>query len=50
MKYLKLIWLVSVVAFSAYFVIEWLKSGFDSNLIATGVVLLASGIGLLNKK
>jgi len=50
MKYLKLIWLVSVVAFSAYFVTEWLESGFDSVLFASGIAILVSGIGLLNQK
>lgn len=50
MKYLKLLWLVSLVSFVVYFVTEWLESGFDSVLFASGIAILFSGIGLLNKK
>ena len=50
MKYLKLLLLVSLVSFIVYFVIEWLERGFDSVLFATGVALLVSGVGFLNKK
>ena len=34
MKYLKLLWLISLVSFAVYFIIEWLESGFDSVLFA----------------
>ena len=50
MKYLKWLWLVSVLAFVVYFVNEWLERGFDSVLVATGIGLLVGGIGLLSKK
>ncbi len=50
MKYLKWLWLVSVLAFIVYFVNEWHERGFDSVLFASEIGLLAAGIGLLSKK
>ncbi|MDC3241274.1 hypothetical protein OAT68_02610 [Flavobacteriaceae bacterium] len=50
MKYLKLLWLVSLVSFVVYFVSEWLESGFDSVLFASGIAILVSGVGFLKKK
>ena len=50
MKNLKRIWLASLLVFVAYFVKEWLESGFDSVLFASGIAILVSGIGFLNKK
>ena len=50
MKSLKILWLVSLVSFIAFFETEWLESGFDSVLFATGFALLVSGVGFLNKK
>ena len=50
MKYLKILWLVSLVSFIAFFVTELLESGFDSVLFASGTAILFSGIGFLNKK
>jgi hypothetical protein len=50
MKYLKLLWLVSLVSFVVYFVTEWLVSGFDSVLFASGIAILFSGVGFLNNK
>jgi|TARA_B110000444_G_scaffold144199_1_gene134897 hypothetical protein len=49
-KNLKRIWLASLLVFVAYFVKEWLESGFDSVLFASGIAILVSGIGFLNKK
>ena len=50
MKYLKWLWLVSVLAFIVYFVNEWDKRGFDSVLFASGIGLLVAGIGLLSNR
>jgi len=50
MKYLKWLWLVSVLGGGAYFVNEWLKSGFDLVGFATMIALISSGIPLLFKK
>ena len=50
MKNLKRIWLASLLVFVAYFVKEWLESGFDSVLFASGIAILVSGVGFLNKK
>ena len=50
MKYWKWLWLASLVVFVVYFVKEWLGSGFDSVLFASGIAILVSGIGFLNKK
>tara|TARA_B100000287_G_C20194003_1_gene607361 strand:+ start:153 stop:305 length:153 start_codon:yes stop_codon:yes gene_type:complete len=50
MKYLKWLWLISLLAFVAYFVKECLERGFDSVLFASGVAILFSGVGFLNKK
>tara|TARA_Y100000385_G_C12805027_1_gene513551 strand:+ start:145 stop:297 length:153 start_codon:yes stop_codon:yes gene_type:complete len=50
MKYLKLLWLISIVSFAVYFLAEWLEGGFDSVLFASGIAIFASGIGFLNKK
>tara|TARA_B100000963_G_scaffold115329_1_gene100434 strand:+ start:5249 stop:5410 length:162 start_codon:yes stop_codon:yes gene_type:complete len=49
MKYLKWLWLVSVLGGGAYFVNEWLKSGFDPVGFAAMIALIFSGISLLNK-
>lgn len=50
MKFLKSVWLVSVVLFTIYFLLEYLERGFDSVLFASGIALVVSGIGLLYKK
>jgi hypothetical protein len=50
MKYLKWLWLASPVVFVVYFIKEWLESGFDSVLFASGIAILFSGVGFLNKK
>jgi hypothetical protein len=50
MKYWKWLWLASLVVFIVYFVKEWLESGFDSVLFASGIAILVSGIGFINKK
>ena len=50
MKYLKSAWLVSVVLFAMYFLLEYLERGFDSVLFASGIALVVSGIGILYKK
>tara|TARA_B100001175_G_scaffold232803_1_gene199257 strand:+ start:297 stop:449 length:153 start_codon:yes stop_codon:yes gene_type:complete len=50
MKYLKWLWLVSVLAFIIYFVNEWLQRGFDPVLFASGIGLSVAGIGFLSKK
>ena len=49
MKYLKLVWLISLVSFAVYFISEWLESGFDSALFASWIAILFSGIGFLHK-
>ena len=50
MKYLKWLWLVSVLAFTVYFLNEWHERGFDSVLFASGIGHLVAGIGLLSKR
>ena len=50
MKYLKWLWLVSVLGGGAYFVNEWLKSGFDPVGFASWIGLSVAGIGFLSKK
>tara|TARA_Y100000996_G_scaffold412675_1_gene399325 strand:+ start:3695 stop:3847 length:153 start_codon:yes stop_codon:yes gene_type:complete len=50
MKYLKWLWIATLIFFIGYFVNNYLESGFDSVLFATGIALLFSGIGFLNKK
>ena len=50
MEFLKKAWIVSIVLFTIYFVNEYLEKGFDSLLFATGVAIVVSGIGFLNKK
>jgi len=49
-KYWKWLWLASLVVFVVYFVKEYLESGFDSVLFASGIAILVSGVGFLNKK
>ena len=36
--------------FIGYFIKNYLESGFDSVLFASGLALLCSGVGFLNKK
>mgnify|MGYP001180586630 FL=1 len=50
MKYLKWLWVASLVFFIGYFIKEYLENGFDSVLFATGIAILVSGVGFLNKK
>ena len=50
MKYLKSAWLVSVVLFTIYFLLEYLERGFDSVLFASGIAPVLSGIGFLYDK
>jgi hypothetical protein len=50
MKYLRWLWIGTIVFFIGYFVNVYLESGFDSVLFASGIAILVSGIGLLNKK
>tara|TARA_B100000902_G_C27243587_1_gene881345 strand:- start:1280 stop:1432 length:153 start_codon:yes stop_codon:yes gene_type:complete len=50
MRYLKWLWIATIVFFTGYFIKNYLESGFDSLLFATGIILLCSGVGLLNKK
>ena len=50
MKYWKWLWLASLVVFVVYFVKEYLESGFDSVLFASGIAILVSGVGFLKKK
>jgi hypothetical protein len=38
------------VVFVVYFVKEYLESGFDSVLFASGIAILVSGVGFLKKK
>ena len=50
MRYLKWLWIATIVFFTGYFIKNYLESGFDSVLFATGIALLFSGVGFLNKK
>ena len=50
MKYLKWLWIAALIFFIGYFIKEYLESGFDSVLFATGIAILVSGVGFLNKK
>tara|TARA_A100001234_G_scaffold218098_1_gene226528 strand:- start:705 stop:857 length:153 start_codon:yes stop_codon:yes gene_type:complete len=49
-KYLRWLWIATIVFFIAYFINVYLENGFDSVLFASGIAILASGIGFLNKK
>ena len=50
MSYLKWLWITTIVLFMGYFTNVYLESGFDSLLFASGIAILASGLGFLNKK
>tara|TARA_B100001741_G_scaffold277463_1_gene248880 strand:- start:581 stop:733 length:153 start_codon:yes stop_codon:yes gene_type:complete len=50
MKYLKWLWIATIVLFIGYFINVYLEKGFDSVLFASGIAILFSGIGFLNKK
>ena len=50
MNYLKWLWITTIILFIGYFINVYLESGFDSVLFASGIAILASGIGILNKK
>jgi hypothetical protein len=50
MKYIKLLWLIALTVFVVYFIKEWLENGFDFDLFLTGIAILGSGVGFLNKK
>ncbi len=50
MKYLKWFWIATIVFFIGYFINVYLEKGFDSVLFASGIAILFSGIGFLNKK
>ena len=46
----ELLWLISLVSFAVYIIIEWLESGFDSVIFASWIAILFSGVGFLHKK
>ena len=50
MKYLRWLWVAALVFFIGYFINEYLESGFDSVLFASGIAILVSGVGFFNKK
>ena len=50
MKYLKWLWVATLIFFIGYFIKNHLESGFDSVLFASGIAILVSGVGFLNKK
>ena len=50
MKYLRWLWIATIVFFMVYFINVYLENGFDSVLFASGIAILASGIGFINKK
>tara|TARA_B100001250_G_scaffold52242_1_gene40754 strand:- start:99 stop:251 length:153 start_codon:yes stop_codon:yes gene_type:complete len=50
MKYLKWLWIATLVFFIVYFINVYLERGFDSVLFASGTAILFSGVGFLNKK
>ena len=50
MKYLRWLWIATIVFFMVYFINVYLENGFDSVLFASGIAILASGIGFLNKR
>tara|TARA_A100000164_G_scaffold381487_1_gene433354 strand:- start:1545 stop:1733 length:189 start_codon:yes stop_codon:yes gene_type:complete len=50
MKYLRWLWVVTLVFFIGYFIKNYLESGFDSVLFASGLALICSGVGFLKKK
>ena len=50
MKYLRWLWVVTLVFFIGYFIKIYLESGFDSVLFASGLALICSGVGFLKKK
>ena len=50
MKYLRWLWITTIVFFIGYFINVYLESDFDSVLFASGIAILASGVGLINKK
>jgi len=49
-KYLRWLWITTIIFFIGYFINVYLQNGFDSVLFASGIAILASGIGFLNKK
>ena len=50
MRYLRWLWITTIVFFIGYFINVYHESGFDSVLFASGIAILASGVGLINKK
>ena len=50
MKYLKWLWIVSVLFFTGYSIIRYVKNGFDDLAFTSWAALVCSGIGLLYKK
>lgn len=50
MRFLKLLWFTSLFAFIGYFIYDYFESGFKGELIAVGLALVFSGVGLFNKK
>ena len=49
MKSLKLLWFVSLVLFTGYVVYDFIGNGFNGTLLASGLALVFSGVGVLNK-
>ena len=50
MRYLKWVWMGSVLFFTGYAIIGYFESGFDDLMVATWLALVCSGAGLFYKK
>ena len=50
MKYLKWIWIASVLFFTGYCIVNYVKKGFDDLAFASWMALVCSGIGLYYRK
>ena len=50
MKNLRWLWIIALVAASIYSIYDYLGNGFNWRTIINLVVVVSSGVGLLNKK
>lgn len=50
MKYLKGLWIATLVISIGYFIKNYLESGFDGSLFASVLILLSAGLGFWDKK
>jgi len=50
MKYVKWLWIITLIAAIIYSIYDYVGNGFNWRTIINLIIILSTGVGLLNKK